>query len=67
MGNQENGDTMFGLFKKDPLKKLNEAYNDKLKQAMLAQRAGNIQKYAELSADAEEIAKQIDELRDDKK
>lgn len=54
---------MFNLFKKDPLKKLNKEYAQLLKQAMEAQRNGNIELYAELSQQAELIGKKIDEIK----
>lgn len=53
---------MFGLFKKNPLEKLNKAYQGKLQQAMEAQRSGNIQKYAELSEEADSIYQKIKAL-----
>ena len=33
---------MFGIFKKNPLKKLKDEYASKLKDAMIAQRSGDI-------------------------
>lgn len=53
---------MFGLFKKDPLKKLNDEYTQLLNKAMQAQRSGDIRTYSELSQKAEEIGKQIEAL-----
>jgi hypothetical protein len=53
---------MFSLFKKDPTKKLNKAYSEKLEQAMQAQRKGDIQTYSELTSEAEALYKQILEL-----
>ena len=53
---------MFSLFKKDPLKKLNKEYSTLLEQALAAQRRGDIRGYSELTAKAEEVAKQIDAL-----
>ncbi|WP_292952437.1 MULTISPECIES: DUF6435 family protein [unclassified Neptuniibacter] len=50
---------MFSWFKADPLKKLDKQYKDKLEEAMLAQRAGNIEKYSELTVEAQAIAQQI--------
>jgi|TARA_B110000858_G_C17420691_1_gene300968 hypothetical protein len=50
---------MFGLFKKDPLKKLNTEYLKKLKDGMEAQRSGDIFKYSELSKEADQILKKI--------
>ena len=53
---------MFGFFKTDPLKKAKTRYQNKLAEAMNAQRSGNIQEYARLSVEAEEIFKEIEEL-----
>lgn len=54
---------MFGLFKKDPIKKLETEYADRLSKAVSAQRNGNIALYSRLSFEANEILKRIDELR----
>ena len=54
--------SMFSLFKKDPTKKLNKAYSEKLEQAMQAQRKGDIQTYSVLTSEAEALYKQILEL-----
>ena len=53
---------MFGLFRKNPLEKLEKGYQDKLQQAMEAQRSGNIQRYAELSEEADGIYQKIKAL-----
>ena len=50
---------MFSLFRKDPAKKLKKLYANKLEQAMLAQRKGDIKSYAMITAEAEEINQQI--------
>jgi hypothetical protein len=50
---------MFSLFKKDPIKKLNKAYEAKLEQAMHAQRKGDIRSYSMLTEEAENINKEI--------
>ncbi|WP_440877235.1 DUF6435 family protein [Thalassotalea sp. PLHSN55] len=54
---------MFSIFKKDPIKKLDNAYEIKLEQAMLAQRNGDIKSYAMITNEAEQIKKQIIELQ----
>ncbi len=54
---------MFSFFKKDPLKKLNKAYYQKLEQAMLAQRNGDMRSYAALTAEAETINQQISAVK----
>lgn len=57
---------MFGLFSKDPIKKLNDRYQILLEKAMNAQRNGDIALYAELSADADKIFKEIEKLENEK-
>ncbi len=54
---------MFGLFKKDPVKKLEAQYMEKLKAARDAQRGGNMPLFATLSAEAEELGQQLDTLK----
>jgi len=55
---------MFGWLRRDPRKKLETRYANKLEQARDAQRNGNIQGYAQLMADAETILQEIDRLPD---
>lgn len=50
---------MFGLFRKDPAKKLQNDYESILSQAMIAQRNGDIRTYSELSEKAEAIRLKI--------
>ena len=50
------------LFKKDPLKKLRRDYAAKVSAATEAQRSGKIPLFATLTAEAEEMAKEIDRL-----
>ncbi len=50
---------MFSIFKRDPIKKLDKAYEAKLEEAMLAQRNGDIKSYAALTSEAENIKKDI--------
>ena len=57
---------MFSIFKKDPLKKLNKKYEAKLEQAMHAQRDGDIKGYSMITAEAEEIANEIQALKANK-
>ena len=54
---------MFGLFRKNPIAKLEKRYGRKLEDARDAQRSGRIPLYAELVAEAEAIADEIDDLR----
>jgi len=58
---------MFSIFKTDPIKKLNKAYEAKLEQAMHAQRNGDIKSYAMITAEAELIANEIQALEKSKK
>ena len=53
---------MFGLFKSDPKKKLDQQYKALLEQAMLAQRSGDIRKYSELTELAEQKKRELDQL-----
>jgi hypothetical protein len=54
--------TMFGLFKSDPKKKLDQQYKALLEQAMQAQRSGDIRKYSELTELAEAKKRELDQL-----
>ncbi len=54
---------MFGLFKKDPTKKLQKQYEAKLQEAMHMQRNGKIREYSFLTAEAEEIRAQLEALK----
>jgi hypothetical protein len=53
---------VFGLFKKDPLKTLQDEYAKRLEQARDLQRNGDIKGFAELSAQADELLKQLESL-----
>jgi hypothetical protein len=55
---------MFGLFRKDPLKKLEKEYSALLEEAMARQRSGDIKGYAAKSAEAEAVMDKIVALRD---
>lgn len=59
--------TMFGLFKKDPIKKLEKEHAKLLEEAMNIQRSGDIKGYAAKMAEAEELEKKIAEMREEKK
>lgn len=54
---------MFGLFKKDPAKKLEKEYDALLKKGMDLQRGGDIKGYAKVMAEAEEVMKKIESLK----
>jgi len=53
---------MFSIFKKDPVKKLNKLYEQKLEEAMHAQRNGDIKSYSLITAEAEKIFSEIKSL-----
>lgn len=53
---------MLSIFKRNPIKKLNKAYEAKLEEAMYAQRNGDIKSYSMITAEAETIANKIKEL-----
>jgi hypothetical protein len=53
---------MFGLFKKDPTKKLNAQYKSLLEEAMLAQRNGDIEQYSKLTDEANAILREIEKI-----
>tara|TARA_R100000656_G_C3942213_1_gene126920 strand:+ start:154 stop:333 length:180 start_codon:yes stop_codon:yes gene_type:complete len=53
---------MFSFFKKDPLKALNKQYLQKLEEAMLAQRNGDIRLYSTLTSEAEDMLKKMEAL-----
>ncbi len=53
---------MFNIFKRNPIPKIEKLYEQKLEQAMNAQRNGNIELYAKLSVEAQELLKQLDAL-----
>ncbi len=53
---------MFSFLKPNPLKKLKKQYAEKLEQAMQAQRNGDMRLYAELTTEANNLYKQIQQL-----
>jgi len=53
---------MFNIFKRDPLKAAQSRLTKKLEEARDAQRNGNMALFAELSAEAESIAAEVDRL-----
>lgn len=57
---------MFGLFKKDPIKRLEKKYQKLMEEAMQIQRSGDIKGYAAKMAEAEEVQKEIDQLQQKK-
>jgi hypothetical protein len=55
--------SMFGLFKKDPIKKLEAEYAKLMEAAMHIQRSGDLKLYAAKIAEAEELMQKIEALR----
>lgn len=54
---------MFGLFKKDPVKKLEKKHKQMMEEAMRIQRSGDLRLYAEKIEAAEKIEQQILDLK----
>lgn len=54
---------MFGLFKRDPSKRLFKAYERKLTEAMVASRNGDMRANARLTEEAEALRQEIQALR----
>ncbi len=54
---------MFGLFKKDPIKKLEKEYEQLMSKARDVQRSGDLRAYAVMIEESENILNKIDELR----
>ena len=53
---------MFGLFKKDPKKKLEKEYQALLVKARDVQRSGDIVAYSAIVAESEEVLRKIEAL-----
>lgn len=53
---------MFSFFNNNPTKKLKKRHSMLLEQAMHAQRNGDIRTYSQLTAEAEEVFKQIKDI-----
>ncbi len=51
---------MFGLFRKDPVKKLEKEYARKLELARDLQRKGDIVAYSKMAAEADVVLKQLE-------
>lgn len=54
---------MFGLFPRNPVKKLQKQYEQKLEKAMQAQRSGDIKTYSLLSEEAQALHAEIEALK----
>jgi hypothetical protein len=57
-----NKASMFGLFKKDPAKKLQEKRSRLLKEAMEIQRSGDLKLYALRMKEIDDLEKDIESL-----
>ncbi|MFC5078186.1 hypothetical protein VTH8203_04321 [Vibrio thalassae] len=53
---------MFSFLKSNPAQKLKKRHSMLLEQAMQAQRNGDIRTYSRLTAEAEEVFKQIQDI-----
>ena len=51
---------MFGLFKKDPTKKMRKEYDEMLEKARDIQRSGDLRAYAKILEEAEELWAKIE-------
>jgi hypothetical protein len=58
---------MFSMFKSDPVKKLKKQLAQKQEQAMLAQRSGDLRKFAVLTEESEALNKEIQQLESEKR
>jgi len=58
---------MFGLFKKNTIKKLEKKYSEIMTKAVNAQRNGDINLFSELSYEAEGILNKIDQEKEKEK
>lgn len=56
---------MFGVFRKSPLKKLEQEHEALVGKAFHAQRNGNIRQYSILTADAEAVRQKIEALKNE--
>ncbi len=54
---------MFGLFKKDPMKKLDKEYKAMMEEARDIQRSGDLRAYAKKLEEAEVIVKKMEALK----
>ncbi|WP_137166615.1 DUF6435 family protein [Salinimonas lutimaris] len=54
---------MFSFLRRDPTKKLQKQHAALLEKAMHAQRNGDIRTYSAMTAEAEELAKRIEVLK----
>lgn len=57
---------MFNWLRKDPLKRMNAKYHGLLETARDLQRNGNIQEFARVTAEADQLLQQIEALEADK-
>jgi hypothetical protein len=58
-----NANQMFGLFKKDPVKKLEKKHKQLMEEAMNIQRSGDLRLYAKKIEEAEKVEQKILDLK----
>ena len=58
---------MFGIFKKDPVKKLEKQYSVIMERARDVQRSGDLKAYARMIEESESILGKIEALRSNTK
>ncbi len=58
---------MFSLFKSDPVKKLKKQLAQKQEQAMLAQRSGDLRKFAAITDESDVLIKEIQRLQSEQR
>lgn len=54
---------MFGLFKKDPIKKLEKEYAAMMEKARDIQRSGDLKHYSRIIEESEVLAKKIEAMK----
>lgn len=54
---------MFGFLRPDPIRRLEKRYAKLLEEARDLQRGGNMPAFAEKTAEAEAVGKELDDLR----
>ena len=52
-----------GFFKKDPTKRIRKRIDDKLLEARNAQRAGKIQRYADLMQQVDQLTRELEDAQ----
>ena len=55
---------MFGLFRSNPVKKLQKQYEQLLEEAMILQRNGDIKNYSMTATKAEKVREELERLKE---